>query len=508
VGELGKAVEAFMAGRLDEARRACRKALQGRADLAEAHILLCEIHRLAGEHEREREAATRVLKLRPQWTEANVHLALGDLYSDFRRPADAEEAYRRALGIQPALSDARYNLAALLRVQERIAECIDELYALLQHEPKARDAREQLVRLLQDARRWEDVEALCRVAMDEPFFAEKLGVALWWKGRHDEAIDAYRRAGASPEARFLEANALLSLGRFAEGWPLFRFRSSRLSARARHPEIVEEPKVLQGAGRRIRVYAEQGLGDEIFFLRFAAALRTKGHRLDLVCEPKLARFLAGQPPFFEEINAPHPAPADLSIASGDLPLVAAMQTAPPLPLVADPRKRAAMQETLRAFGPPPYIGVTWRAGGDSWTKQVPPDLLAQALEPIDARIVVMQRKPRPEESKRFRDALPREALDLSASSEELDDALALLSVLDEYVAVSNTNLHLLAGLEKRTARVLVLTPPEWRWGLSAGESVWFPGFSLYRQQVGAAWGEAISALRNDFRQRNAATQHG
>lgn len=482
-----------MAGRLDEARRACRKALQARADLAEAHMLLAEIHRLAGEAERERQAVERVLKLRKGWSEAHLHLALGDLYSDFRRAPAAEEAYRRALAAQPELADARYNLAALLRSEGRVAECIDELQALIRHDPSARDAREQLVRLLQDERRWDDVESLCRAALDEPLFAEKLGVALWWQGRHDEAIDAYR-VSPTPEARFLEASALLSLGRYAEGWPLYRYRSSR----ARHPQVIPEPHALQGESKRIRIYAEQGLGDEIFFLRFVPALRAQGQRLDLVCEPKLARFLAGQPPVFDEINAAQPTPADLCLASGDLPIAAGLDSAPPFPLRPDAAAQARMAERLRAFGPPPYIGVTWRAGTEAWSKHVFPELLAQTLAPVDARIVILQRNASAQESKRFREALGRDVLDLGPSSEELGDALALLSLLDDYLAVSNTNVHLLAGLEKKRARILVLTPPEWRWGLIGRASPWFPGFSLYRQRVGRDWGEAISALRNEI----------
>jgi len=46
---LDQSVELFMAGRLDEARRVCRKLLDKRADLIEAHVLLAEIHRQAGD---------------------------------------------------------------------------------------------------------------------------------------------------------------------------------------------------------------------------------------------------------------------------------------------------------------------------------------------------------------------------------------------------------------------------------------------------------------------------
>jgi hypothetical protein len=67
----------------------------------------------------------------------------------------------------------------------------------------------------------------------------------------------------------------------------------------------------------------------------------------------------------------------------------------------------------------------------------------------------------------------REVHDFSAWNDDLEDALALMGVLDEYAGVSNTNMHLRAGLG-RTANVLVPFPPEWRWQGTGGESPWFP----------------------------------
>jgi hypothetical protein len=399
-----------------------------------------------------------------------------------------------------------------------------ELQALLEHDPAARDAREQLVRLLQDARRWDDVETHCRAALPihpaESFFAERLGVALWWKGLHDDALGAYRLAariatpGSPPyrDARFLEASALLTLGRYEEGWAAYAFRASRFATRALHPEIIAEPRPLDGPGMRVRIHAEQGLGDELFFLRFAPALRAKGHRLSFVCEPKLARFLSDQPVLFDDINAAEPSAADVCIPSGDLPIASASHIVPSLIFQVDGHRSQEMRRKLESFGPPPYIGVTWRAGmlpgersspqARTWTKDIAPEALGDVLAGVDASIVIVQRKPDAAEVGRFRKALGRDAADLSTANDDLSDAVALLSVLDDYIGVSNTNMHLRAGLPGKRARVLVLTPPEWRWG----SPVWFPAFFLYRQRVGRDWGEALAALRADLSEWRAALQ--
>ena len=75
--------------------------------------------------------------------------------------------------------------------------------------------------------------------------------------------------------------------------------------------------------------------------------------------------------------------------------------------------------------------------------------------------------------------------------------LGLLAVIDEYVGVSNTNMHLRAGIG-RTARVLVPWPAEWRWMAAGDTSPWFPGFRVHRQRQDGDWHEALTRLHDDL----------
>ncbi len=75
--------------------------------------------------------------------------------------------------------------------------------------------------------------------------------------------------------------------------------------------------------------------------------------------------------------------------------------------------------------------------------------------------------------------------------------LALLVLLEDYVGVSNTNMHLRAATG-RTARVLVPHPPEWRWMAEGGESPWFKGFAVYRQGLDGDWDQAFGRLARDL----------
>jgi hypothetical protein len=87
--------------------------------------------------------------------------------------------------------------------------------------------------------------------------------------------------------------------------------------------------------------------------------------------------------------------------------------------------------------------------------------------------------------------------DCSILGDDLPELLRVLASLDDYVGVSNANMHFLAGLGK-TARVLVPYPGEWRWMRRAGQSPWFPGFETYRQPGSRDWTVPLEKLRADL----------
>ena len=95
-------------------------------------------------------------------------------------------------------------------------------------------------------------------------------------------------------------------------------------------------------------------------------------------------------------------------------------------------------------------------------------------------------------------AIGRPVHDFSDLNEDLEGMLALLSLLDDYIGVSNTNVHLRASVGK-TTRVLVPSPPDWRWMMNhAPMSAWFPGCPIYRQSLNGDWAGALSSLKRDL----------
>src|SRR5207344_2517932 len=91
-----------------------------------------------------------------------------------------------------------------------------------------------------------------------------------------------------------------------------------------------------------------------------------GHILSYRGQPKLTDLLAARSDgLFAGVGSedePDPLACDVELQSSDLALAGGHEFAPPLPLSAPPARLEAMAARLRAFGPPPYIGLTWGAG--------------------------------------------------------------------------------------------------------------------------------------------------
>jgi tetratricopeptide (TPR) repeat protein len=539
------------------AREAAERALRLRPGWSEAFFALGNVEALAGNlPAAEAQFRASIAAGSPG---AGVHANLGNVLMRQGRLPEAREAYERALSHDPGVLELQLNVAMILgelgqgaaaverllalverypdSAQARFAlgnalaatgrreDAISVLGELLKRQPSAIEAREQLLRLLHGSQRFAEMEAVARegrsVSPAHPVFAHQLGVAVWWQERYEDALTAFddaeriaqdRTSAAYREAKVDQATSLLALGRWREGWQAYQWRPTRTTWRTRFPKVSEDPAAIAALRNpaSILILGEQGLGDDLFFLRFAGGLRSRGHRLRGAFDPRLTAILALIPGLFEELSGSFDAApeADLNILSGDLPLATAQDFAPPVALPVDSDRRARFEKILRDFGPPPYIGVTWRAGALPedrkqqgmfyLVKQVPPDELGAALRPLRATFCVVQRKPTAEDQQRFVAALGRPALDLSAMNDDLRDALALLSVLDDYVGVSNTNTHLRAGCPGKVARVLVPSNPEWRWGMNGTRSPWFPAFSVYRQDRRYGWAPALSALQREL----------
>ena len=397
----------------------------------------------------------------------------------------AAEAFRAALDAEPGDAEARINLAIALR-----------------HEGK----RDEALREMSAAESGGNLDALTLA---------RLATLYGNDGASAKAIElahaALRASPLLPDAHAALASEMLRGGQFEQGWREYLFRPTRgpailesIASGAYPPRL---PATLAGAD--IAILGEQGVGDVLFFMRYAKPLADAGARLHVRTDPRLHAMIARALPIASWIEGEAVPPGAVAVWMGDLPLftqpiarepVAALRIAP------HEARVARMRERLNT-GALPTIGLAWVAGTQAGrgpvgqtvlSKEVDPAAIGRALKGLRVRFASIQRHPAPGAREALEAALDAPVMDLSAANDDLEDMLALASLLDDYVGVSSTNVHLIAAAGGQ-GRILVPHPADWRWQSSGIESPWFPGFPTYRQDARGGWSAPLAALAQDLK---------
>ena len=457
------------------------------------------------------------------------YINLGGVLLSLGKFDAAESTYRKALTLDPDDPRLLCNLASVLIDRGQFADAEAACRRAVAIDPKLPTAHSFLGAAVSHQGRLEEALAHHRqAAMLEPANVRAqtgYGAALSEVGRIAEAVPILERAIAlAPdrwESRVSLGNAQLALGHFREGWAGYAHRVHSMNLPKLYPGVelsFELPRDL--SGKHVVLLNEQGLGDQLYFLRFAEQLRQRGARLTCKVTAKIAS-LVSRVPVFDQVVPEEAAVdrAEYAVLVGDLPRLTghgespaatadASRVPPPLKLSPLPEHLAEISALLAAFGPPPYLGLTWRGGtapadqkgGMAWNlfKQISLEQLTAAVQSFPGTFVILQRRPADGEIAALTAGLGRPALDLNALNEDLERMLAVLALLNDYVGVSNTNMHLRAGVDK-TSRVLVPCPPDWRWMAAGEQSPWFPGCGVYRQKNSGDWSEALGRLADDIR---------
>lgn len=432
-------------------------------------------------------------------------LNLGNAAVDAGESDTAIKAYLQVIALQPGHVDAHNRLGVLLAEEGDHRQAIDILRKAAELAPHDPDIRINFANILALNFEIDRACALYEVALTEqpndPEILCNLGNALSRAGRREAAADQYHVVIASnpdhSDAHASLANNLLANGEFAEGW---RHYLHRPSARSLDEQLHRTPLPQDLSGKRVGVIADQGLGDQVFFARFLSGLGARGAETVYRPEARLTDMLR-RADIATEI-APETAQlnADFVVSAGDLPFLLQTDSAeeyPPYVIPALEDREAKLRELLSSFGPPPWTGVTWRAGTANvrlaLSKEIPVTDLATTVSDCGGSLIVIQRNCHPDELDAFQRIADRPVLDLSHCNDDIENLLALSGVLDRYIGVSNTITHLRAATGK-PSDVLVPMPAEFRWMNDGNVSPWFPDNAVYRQSPDGSWQAACDAL--------------
>lgn len=533
---LGNALQ--MQGQLDEAVACYRRALQLKSDWAETHNNLGNALRAQGKLEEAVASYQRALQLQPDYAEA--HNNLGVALQEQRKPEETVAAFRRALQLKPDYAGAHYNLGNFWKTQGKLDEAVASYLQAVQFQPRYAEAYLSLGLALKEQGKLEDAVACYqRAAQLQPDFAEthnNLGNALQAQGRLDEAVAAYRRAlqlksdyaaaynnlgialkeqGRREEAvaslqralqlkpEYADAHknlglALLLGGDFERGWAEYEWRW-RCQDSPR-PEFSQPPwEGAPLANRTILLYAEQGLGDTVQFIRYAELVRQLGGRVVVECQQPLSRLLTSCRGIDQVVERGTVLPEfDVHAPLLSLPGILKTRLAnipAQIPYISGDK---ALVERWRAELSPASgfkIGIVWRGNPqhkNDRDRSIPLSQFETLANVLEVQFFSLQKGSGAEELTRVAERAP--ITDVGSRLEDFTDTAAVLMNLDLVIGCDTAVVHL-AGAMGIPVWVALPFAPDWRWLLDRTDSPWYPTMRLFRQRRPGDWPGVFEEIR-------------
>ncbi len=525
----------------EEATAQYQQALALRPDYAEAY------HGLANLRQRQKQLDAAIalfekaLEARPFYPEALNNW--GNALQEQGKLAEAMTKYRRALELHPSMPEAHSNLGAALKEQKQYAEAIDhfqqalairEEYAevhnnlgnLYQEQgdieaaiacyqraveinPNLAEIHSNLGNMLQQMDRYDEAFAHFHKAIEvQPGFAgvyNNLGITHRNCGQIQEAFAAYEAAIArNPdfvEAHWNKALTQLLVGEIATGFAGYEWRLQWSKFLEQNPLRPFSQPRWDGSplqGKTIFLYAEQGMGDTIQFIRYVPLLAQQGARVIVEVHPPLLNLLQQVPGIDQLIPAGSPAPADFDVHAHLLSLPALCKTTLETIPAAIPYLASAPGATPQL--PAPLHGAT-RKLGLVWSGNVQNPYNRQRAVPLEQLLMLLEitgiqlyslQKDLSSVDQAILQAHPQ-VINLQSQLTDFVDTAALIAQLDGIISVDTAVTHL-AGAMGKPVYLLMPFAPDWRWLLDRNDSPWYPTVQLFRQTAIGQWDAAIATL--------------
>jgi tetratricopeptide (TPR) repeat protein len=537
-------------GRHREAARLLITAIEADPGVAEVHYELGRAMQALAEPARAVTCFRKAIEIDPAHRDAHIDLASALLA--LGNPGDAELDARAALAIDPESVPAHAVLGAALEGQGRFAEAADSYRTALRFDPDSVPALANLStvclqlgaideaarcathavrvaplnaevhvrrgKVLMEQRAPEQALESFREAMRlQPgvaAFRNSLGFAYDMQGRLESAMQSYEQALAldpdNVQAHVNRAAIWLIQDDFQRGWQEYEWRLRS----AEHAPLYERFGLPRWdgsplAGRRILVYAEQGLGDEILFASCLPEILAQAAHVVIDCDARLAglyrrSFPRGTVHGGRQTDAAdwltHAGPVDVRIAAGSVPQ-RLRRTPADFPrhsgyLRADPARVAAWRERLQGLGSGRKIGLSWR-GGVPQTGRGSRSLSLEELLPVlrlgGFAFVNLQYDRCSEELAAL---LARHGIEIHHWQEAIDDydeTAALVCALDLTLSVCTAVVDL-GGALGRPVWVMAPVRTDFRYGLKGESMRWYPSVRMFRQQRYGEWGPVIGAV--------------
>jgi len=332
-----------------------------------------------------------------------------------------------------------------------------------------------------------------------------LAVAHLQRGDPRGALQATKEGAkehaAHPELQLNRAIAHMLVGDWQAGWPALEHRWVAWTGQ---PAPWQQRPRWDGKGslaaQSILLFAEQGLGDTIQFLRYVPLVCAQAREVVLIVQRPLAPLLGELPPNCRVlVSGDAVPPTDWQCPLLSLPLAFGTTTQTVPAYARGLHARPDLVSKWRLELPPGLrrVGIAWSGNAqhkNDRNRSIPLALF-RSIAAEGWQFVSLQPQVR---------GADHEALqgwsglvDLGPQLRDFADTAAVLECLDLVITVDTSVAHL-AGALGRPVWILLPHNPDWRWLMGRSDTPWYPGARLYRQADTGAWAPVLEQVRRDL----------
>ena len=417
----------------------------------------------------------------------------------------AKYVYQHVLGIDSRNADAMHLLGVSVYQSEQYDIAVSLITEAIQIDPTKPLFFTNLGNAFQKQGELEkSTQAYQKAIQLQPDYADayfNLGNSLREQGKLEESTHALRKAiQLQPDyadAHFNLAVLLLLQGDFVEGWEKYEWRwnSSLKSQKRDFKRPLWDGAALDG--KSILIYAEQGFGDSIQFVRYIDLFPDADSSIIVACEPELKSLFKGIDRIDTLVTKGEDIPNfDFHVPIVSLPYIfnTTLDTIParipylyPKP-TADSVFHLGGSDDLK-------VGIVW-AGSPT---HINDSNRSVSLKDFKCLLDV-------EGCQFFSLQVGQRSVDIRQHGynymikdlgKQLTDfhhtALAILQ-LDLVISVDTAVAHLAGSLGKPVWTLLPFIP-DWRWMLDRSDSPWYPSMTIFRQKEMGGWTPVFEQLK-------------
>ena len=362
--------------------------------------------------------------------------------------------------------------------------------------------------------RYHDALACSQLAIEQNPASEigyyNLGLCHMALGQFQQAVQQLEKTiQINPQhsgAHINLAHIMLKLGHFSAGWKHneWRFADQRKVRRLDSPVTPWQGQAL--AGKRILLWSDQGLGDQIMYSSLLPRLTTLGAIVSVFADPRLEllfqrsftleRFHSNDEEGLSAISA---STFDYQLSLGSLPAHFLHNFdcfgAGDAFLQANTDKVEAIRNDLvKKFPGKKLVGFGWRGGAAhtrGHARNIGLSNCDLLLARSDCQFINLQYDCSEEE---FAYLSSKDVFtpDLDCRN-DIEGLASYLKAIDLFISADNSTVHLAGALGVKVWNILPFDS-EWRWFLESEKAYWYKSMSLFRQFEIGYWARCLEDI--------------